>query len=182
MNQKLRVSPGSPEDIGVTQLNQESLQAMVDVCQQFVSARNLKFGTHKDPSKSKTKCVLFSKKKLGVNDVKPINLDGDVLPWVDDVKHLGHILQSDNSMKTDIAQKRGAFIGKVNSLLQEFNNVSPHILIKLKGEQKKCPILYFLFHEFWSSIRKIMKNKHNLHFVHKKMLLIGFYIFEIRFI
>ena len=34
-------------------------------------------------------------------------------------------------MKTDVAQKRGKFIGKVNSLLQEFHFASPDILVKL---------------------------------------------------
>ena len=47
--------------------------------------------------------------------------DGDPLPWVNQVKHLGNLLQSDNSMATDIAQKRGKYIGKANSLLQEFH-------------------------------------------------------------
>ena len=37
------------------------------------------------------------------------------------VKHLGILLQSDNSMSVDIAQKRGKYIGKVNSLFQEFH-------------------------------------------------------------
>ena len=31
----------------------------------------------------------------------------------------------------DIALKRGAFIGKVNSLLQEFHAVSPEVFIKI---------------------------------------------------
>ena len=58
-------------------------------------------------------------------------LDGNALPWVSKVKHLGHVLESDNSMKTDIIQKRGVFIGQVNSLLQEFHNVPPHVMINL---------------------------------------------------
>ena len=59
-----------------------------------------------------------------MQEVRPIKLDGNDLPWVDSLKHLGHILEKDNSMRLDIAQKRGMFIGKANSLLQEFNNVS----------------------------------------------------------
>ena len=62
---------------------------------------------------------------------KNILLNGDQLPWVTQVKHLGHMLQTDNSMKIDIAQKRGAFIGKINSLMQEFHNVSSEIFLKL---------------------------------------------------
>ena len=51
-------------------------------------------------------------------NIKPANikLNGDALPWVTQVKHLGHMLQADNSMPVDLAQKRGAFIGKINSL------------------------------------------------------------------
>ena len=45
--------------------------------------------------------------------------------------YLETLLQSDNSMSIDIAQKRGKYIGKVNSLLQEFHFVNPDIMTKL---------------------------------------------------
>ena len=61
----------------------------------------------------------------------PIILNGDPLPWVREVKHLGCVLQSDNSMKIDCTQKRGKFIGKVNSLLKEFHFVDHAIFVKL---------------------------------------------------
>ena len=38
------------------------LQAMVDLCHDFVSLRNLKLGTKKDPSKSKSKCITYTRK------------------------------------------------------------------------------------------------------------------------
>ena len=60
-----------------------------------------------------------------------VKLDGMLLPWVNNVKHLGNMLQSDNSMKLDISIKRGQMIGKINSLLQEFHFMDPHILLKL---------------------------------------------------
>ena len=58
-------------------------------------------------------------------------LDGQSLPWVDRVNHLGCILEEDNSMKMDISAKRGQFIRKINSLLQEFHFVSPPTLMSL---------------------------------------------------
>ena len=119
------------DDIILLSASRNGLQAMVNLCQEFVSSRNLKFGTSPDPKKSKTKCILFNKKKIDINQVAPIILGKDTLPWVQDVKHLGHVLQVDNSMKIDMCQKRGAFVGKVNNLLQEFHNVNPNILIKL---------------------------------------------------
>ena len=60
-----------------------------------------------------------------------VYLYGNPLPWVSNVKHLGNTLQNDNSMKIDVSIKRGAFIGKVNSLLQEFHNIVPDLLMKL---------------------------------------------------
>ena len=58
-------------------------------------------------------------------------LDGNTLPWVKEIKHLGHTLQEDNSMSVDIVAKRGAFIGKVNALVQEFHYAAPEVLLKL---------------------------------------------------
>ena len=60
-----------------------------------------------------------------------ITLNGNRLPWVKQVKHLGHIVQSDNSMSIDIVQKRAAFIAKMNSILQEFHFSEPDTLVKL---------------------------------------------------
>ena len=84
-----------------------------------------------DPEKSRTKCIVFSKKKKDLRNIGPILLNGDPLPWVHQVNHLGHVLQSDNSMQIDISRKRGIFIGKMNSILQEFRFVTPDTLIKL---------------------------------------------------
>ena len=53
--------------------------------------------------------------------IAPISLNQDPLPWVTEVKHLGNTHQSDNKMGTDIAQKRGKLIGKLNALQQEFH-------------------------------------------------------------
>ena len=65
------------------------------------------------------------------SDPAPIVLDGKILPWVRKISHLGCTLEVDNSMKTDLAQKRGQFIGKINSLLQEFHFVQNESKFKL---------------------------------------------------
>ena len=53
------------------------------------------------------------------------------LPYVDKLNHLGNTVQSDNSMKDDVCVKRAKFIGKVNSLNQEFYFSSPEVRSKL---------------------------------------------------
>ena len=44
---------------------------------------------------------------------------------------MGNLLQSDNSFKLDCALKRGKFIGKIHTLLQEFHFTSPEVLTHL---------------------------------------------------
>ena len=104
---------------------------MVNICHEFVSARNLKFGTNADPNRSKTKCIMFTKRVRSQEPPKNIILDGHILPWVKQLKHLGHTIQSDNSMSIDVVQKRGCFIAKMNSILQEFHFVGPDTLVRL---------------------------------------------------
>ena len=98
---------------------------MINKCSDFMKLKKLKFSTNVNPSKSKTKCVIFSKEAKDRQNVAPVKLNGDNLPRVKEVKHLGNLLECNNSMKRDISVKRGKFIGKLNSLSQEFFFTSP---------------------------------------------------------
>ena len=59
-----------------------------------------------------------------------MELNGDKLPWVDSANHVGNILERNNSFEKDIRSKRGTFISRVHSILQEFSFANP--LVKLK--------------------------------------------------
>ena len=122
---------GYADDLLLLSASRSGLQAMVTICEKFALSKSLQFSTNIDPVKSKTKCLIFSPRAKDRSGVAPVILNGDPLPWVGEVKHLGNILQSDNSMKHDVAVKRGKFIGKVNSLLQEFHFVKPEVFMKL---------------------------------------------------
>ena len=119
------------DDIILLSASRPGLQTLVDLCSKFASKRNLTFGINVNPLKSKTKCIVFSKKVRYKTNLAPIVLDGQRLPWVDRVNHLGCILEADNSMKMDILAKRGQFVGKSNALLQEFHFVTPSTLLRL---------------------------------------------------
>jgi hypothetical protein len=88
------------------------------------------FSTNSDPEKSKTKCLIFYKKQHERQNAAPIILNGDPLPWVNTVKHLGNILECSNTMKQDCSVKRGKFVGKINSLGQELYFASPGVKVK----------------------------------------------------
>ena len=120
---------GYADDLLLLSASRSGLQSMVKVCEIFAKEKGLKFSTNVDSAKSKTKCIIFSKGRTPSAD--PIILNGDPLPWVSVVKHLGNILQADNSMKLDCLSKRGKFIGTVNAMLQEFHFASPEVLIRL---------------------------------------------------
>ena len=122
---------GYADDLLLLSASRSGLQAMVTICERFALSKSLQFSTNTDPVKSKTKCLIFSPRLKDRSGVAPVILNGDPLPWVSEVKHLGNILQSDNSMKRDILVKRGKFIGKINSLLQEFYFVKPEVFMKL---------------------------------------------------
>ena len=122
---------GYADDLLLLSASRSGLQSMVNICAGFAREKNLKFSTNPDPIKSKTKGIIFAKKPKDRLNILPVKLNGDDLPWVSDVKHLGNFLDSGNSMKKDITTKKGQFIGKVNSLLQEFHYVTPDIFMKI---------------------------------------------------
>ena len=94
------------DDILLLSANKAGLQSLVDICDNFASKRNLKFGTYVDPSKSKTKYIVFSKKTHNYSCIETAVLNGHKLPSVDKVTHLRIVIEFNNSMKTDMALKR----------------------------------------------------------------------------
>ena len=101
---------------------------MIDICQKFANEHNLQFSTNSDPAKSKTKCIHFSKKQI---DLASIKLNGNSLIWVESGNHVGNILERDNSFTKDVRLKRGSFIGRVHSIMQEFYFANPMIKLKM---------------------------------------------------
>ena len=91
----------------------------------------MKFSTNIQIEKCKTKCLIISKEKVNYNGKTPIFLNELHLPFVNDLKHLGNVLQSDNSMIIDCNKKRAIFIAKVHSHYQEFYLNSPDVNLKL---------------------------------------------------
>ena len=122
---------GYADDLLLLSASRSGLQELVKICEKFAKKKSLKFSTNVDPDKSKTKCMIFSRKQVDSRKVAPIVLNRDPLPWVSQVKHLGNTLQCDNTMRIDLAQKRGKLIGKLNSLSQEFHYVEPKVFVKI---------------------------------------------------
>ena len=73
---------GYADDLFPITATRSGLQKMVDICQEFATRRNLKFSNNENPEKSKTKCLIFSKNLRDRQNILPILLNGDPLPWV----------------------------------------------------------------------------------------------------
>ena len=93
-----------------------ALQEMLHICEQYAADHDLKFSTDPNPSKCKTKCIGFLKKK---RELPPLKLCGNDLPWVTSGKHLGINLNNQlNGLKYDMKMKRAQYITKNNDICQ----------------------------------------------------------------
>ena len=109
----------------------EALQKMLDICNKYANDHNLNFSTDANPEKSKTKCLIFSSNKI-TDYPEKLHLGNDRLPWVENGKHLGSILENIvNGMKKDILVKRAKYIEKNNELQQEFHFSHPDIQFEI---------------------------------------------------
>jgi len=119
------------DDIFLISPSRSGLQAMLSECEEYAEKFNFTFSTNIDPVKSKTKCIIFSSKENTRIGIDKIKLNGTPLPWENEVNHLGNLLQSENNFKVDCALKRGKFIGKVHTLIQEFHFISAESMTEL---------------------------------------------------
>ena len=68
------------DDIFLLSPSREGLQTMMNICQKFAASRNLTFSTNVDIKKSKTKCIVFSRRKVQTENIVPIYLNNTPLP------------------------------------------------------------------------------------------------------
>ena len=126
---------GYADDVILLSPSRESLQLMLQICQDFATEHSMQFSTDPVPSKSKTKCLHFTTKK---RIVKPLILNENELPWVDKASHLGNTLttkitQNPLGMDTsaDLLQKRAIFFQKVHELKQAYGVYTPGMILEI---------------------------------------------------
>tara|TARA_B110000196_G_scaffold307115_1_gene306393 strand:+ start:336 stop:1349 length:1014 start_codon:yes stop_codon:yes gene_type:complete len=131
---------GYADDIGLVAPSRDSLQQMINICQQFFQEHGIHISVNPDINKTKTKLIFF-----GVEgECLPLCLGSRPLPVVKQWEHLGVLISSDESTDHDLALKKGAFIGKVHNLQQELGKQDPGVFIKL--------VKIYLLHLYGSSL------------------------------
>ena len=114
---------GYADDNALLSPSLDGLQEMINTCDKYAKEHNLTFSTNENVNKSKTKCMVFLKKKRSLKNLK---LRGYNLPWVSFVKHLGCKIENTlGGMKQDLREKRAQFIQRNNEICQEFSFAHP---------------------------------------------------------
>ena len=126
---------GYADDVILLSPSRESLQLMLNICEEFATEHSMQFSTDPVPAKSKTKCLHFTKRN---REVKPLILNDNDLPWVERASHLGNTLttkitQNPLGMDTssDLLQKRAIFFQKVHELKQAYGFYNPDIILEI---------------------------------------------------
>ena len=77
---------GYADDLLILSASRSGLQSMINKCSEFMQLKKLRFNTNPNPVKSKTYCIVFSKKIRDWMGVAPVKLNGDNLQWVTELK------------------------------------------------------------------------------------------------
>ena len=128
---------GYADDVTLLAPTRKGLQSMLQICEDFSTKHAMLFSTDPSPTKSKTKCMFFSRHK-SADQILNLKLNGDILPWVKTAKHLGNHLSSKLNLspyspetKTDLLCKRAILFDKVHQVQQQFGYYNPQLVLKL---------------------------------------------------
>jgi hypothetical protein len=123
---------GYADDLFLLSPSKCALQKMLQSCESYAKEHNLVFSTDINPNKSKTKCIAFLNEERELNKLM---LCDNILPWVNNVKHLGITLENKSGciLKQDIRIKRAQYIQRNNEIMQEFHFAHPSTKIKLNN-------------------------------------------------
>ena len=111
---------GYADDLLLLCPSRDGLQKMLTIAEIYACEHKIAFSTNKDPEKSKTKGIIFSRSPME-NLSAPVCLNGTPLPWVQSGKYLGNRMTSiHDGYQKDAVEKRAQFIGRSIELNQEF--------------------------------------------------------------
>ena len=106
-----------------------ALQDMLNTCQTYATAHNLKFSTDINPVKCKTKTMAFLK---NTRVLPSLTLCGNPLPWTDKCKHLGTVITNKiDGCEEDMKVKNAKYVGKNVEINQEFFFAHPETKLKI---------------------------------------------------
>jgi len=103
------------DDLALAAPSPSSLQKLVNICETY----GLEFDIIFNPLKSW--CMCIKGKKIKINSIPSINLNGNVLEFVDKIKYLGVFISSDFCDDKDMQRQLSMMYVHSNSLIRQFN-------------------------------------------------------------
>ena len=131
---------GYADDLVLLAPNRDVLQRMLYVCEQYAADHNMSFSTDPVPARSKSKLLLFCGKSPRPKFPDPLQFNGEYLPWVEVVDHLGHTLHQDSTMIKGCQRARAKFIARSLEVRNQLSFDDP--LIFLRALQVFCEDSY----------------------------------------
>ena len=118
---------GYADDLLLLCPSRSGLQNMLDIAEEYAKEHKISFSTDVNPTKSKTKGIIFSSKQQ-VTDPEPLILNGTPLPWVTSGKYLGNrMCNIQDGYQQDVREKRAGYIERNCELNQEFSFSHPEV-------------------------------------------------------
>ena len=122
------------DDICLLTPTRSALQILMDCCSQYCKEFTLEF----NPKKSKV--MFFSKKRIDLDSLKPIQLNGTPVDFVESIKYLGVTLTSKPTLSYSSEADLRCFYRSANSILNVVNG--PNEIIQMHLLYANCiPIL-----------------------------------------
>ena len=112
------------DDLALLAPSQAALRLMLCLCEPFADTHGLRF------SPSKTRLIRFGRQP-SVNCFTRFSFCSTLLPFLNSVVHVAHILQCDMDDCNDILQASRDLVCRSNSILQTFTGVDPFVKTKL---------------------------------------------------
>ena len=119
------------DDIILISPNRMGAQLMLSTCEVWAKENGIIFSTDPVLSKSKTKAMRITGMREVKNNPAPLILDGQELPYVNTVVHLGHTLSKDGWMEVDTRNKRMSYIAKFNEIKECYGFLDPKELQRI---------------------------------------------------
>ena len=95
---------------------------MIDICCEYDKEYDITY------TPTKTVGIKYMD-KVELNECVVIN--GNIIEWADNVRHLGNFVDATLSDPVDCRYKRSMFIGYVNKFISKFEHLQPNVLLNL---------------------------------------------------
>ena len=98
------------------------INKMIDICCEYAKEYDIKFNP------TQTVCIKYGDK---VQVYEHVVINGNIIEWADNVRHLGNFVDVTLSDSLACRYKRSMSLGYVNKLISKFGHMQPKVVLNL---------------------------------------------------